>query len=554
MGADSTGIIGVIRRQPYLLVLGILMVISAAVLFHYRAGLNFMLDDWAFVVYREDGNVSDFLDPHNEHISVIPVAIFKLFLSVFGMSSPLPLQIFSVVMFLICVLVVFFYLKPLVGEPLALAGCAVLLFLGAAWEDLLWIFQLGFSISLASGVGALIMLRRQDRRGDRLACLLLLISVLSTSLGIPFLVGATVDLLLRRERFWRRIWLVAVPAAVFGLWWLGWGHNTSNGLSVDNAINSPKYVFEAFRLSAGVLTGAFQIDGSRGVYLMRLLGVAVILVVGIWLYRQRRLPRPFLVAAAVALAFWGLAALNQIPGRDFGASRYQLPGAMFLLMILAGAIDGRRIKPYFVYALGVVAALAIVANLQAMSSGYRYFMKPLSDKGIAGLTALDIVRHGDDPAVLVGINADDSAKIDSGSYFRAVDKYGSPAWDQGEIDRASEEARARIDLTLLIDLSIRGEQGAASVAGRPCMAVRASLAEPKTIVVPGNAFAVRPRQDVAILMERFADEGTRSLLAAKAGRTTAIHVPGDNSDRKWRIGFEGRGRVLVCSAAGLSSP
>ncbi len=69
------------------------MAASAALLLHYRASLNFMLDDWAFVIGREDGKISDFLDPHNEHISVIPVAIYKLFLAVFGMGSPWPLQI-----------------------------------------------------------------------------------------------------------------------------------------------------------------------------------------------------------------------------------------------------------------------------------------------------------------------------------------------------------------------------------------------------------------------------------------------------------------------------
>ena len=171
------------------------MLVSATLLIYYRSSLNFMLDDWGFIIYREEGGIGDFLDPHNEHISILPVAVYKFLLSTFGMGSAMPLHVLSVIIFLVSVFVLFLYLKPLVGKPAALIGCSVVLFFGAAWEDLLWAFQIGFSISMATGIGALIMLRRQDGFGDRVACLLLVISVISTSLGIPFAVGAAVCLL-----------------------------------------------------------------------------------------------------------------------------------------------------------------------------------------------------------------------------------------------------------------------------------------------------------------------------------------------------------------------
>mgnify|MGYP001241898129 CR=1 FL=1 len=525
------------------------MAASAALLLHYRASLNFMLDDWAFVIGREDGKISDFLDPHNEHISVIPVAIYKLFLAVFGMGSPWPLQILSVALFMLAVGVLFFYLKPLAGDPLSLIGCAVILFLGSAWEDLLWIFQLGFSISLASGLGALIMLRRQDVKGDRLACLLLAVCILSTSLGVPFVIGATVDLLLRRDgfrMFTSRIWIVAVPTAIYVAWWLGWGHTAQSGLSADNVAGAPKYVFEAFRLNVGILTGTFKVEGSMGIGLMRLITVALVAATGIWLFRRRRLPRPLLVAVAIGLAFWGLAALNQIPGREFGASRYLLPGAVFVLMMLAGALDGYRVKSRYVVMVAAIAVIAIVSNIQVMSSGYE-ILKPLSDKGIAGLTALDIAGEQGRPDGLLGMNEDDSAVVVSADYFDAEEKYGSAAWSPDEIADSPEEARVHMDEVLISFLPVTSTGVDPVSPGTRCTTVKAgSGSGVESVKVTGRNFTASPKSDVFILLSRFADLPTTGAAFASGDSTIRVDIPPDRAGGEWRVGFAGSGSVTVC--------
>ena len=343
MGDDPAGNSGnsagnsALRNGPFEALLGVLMLVSAALLIYYRSSLNFMLDDWAFVIYREDGGLGDFLDPHNEHISILPVAIYKAFLSVFGMTSAMPLQIFSVAIFLLSVFVLFLYLRSLVGVPAAVIGCAVILFLGVAWEDLLWAFQIGFSISIAAGIGALIALRRRDGAGDRIACLLLVTSVISTSLGIPFAIGAAVSLLLQRESLLRRLYVVGVPAVAYGLWYLGWGHTAESALSFENALNAPEYIARSFTVSSLII------------------GLAAVVAVTIGVKQRAPIPRPLLVAGSIAVVFWGLAALNQMPGRDFGASRYQLPNAVLLLMILAGAFENARPRTRELTALGMIA-------------------------------------------------------------------------------------------------------------------------------------------------------------------------------------------------------
>ena len=102
-------------------------------------------------------------------------------------------------------------------------------------------------------------------------------------------------------------------------------------------------------------------------------------------------------------------------------------------MIVAGAFEGAKPRAGTIATLGLVAGAAIAVNLEALQNGYEEYFKPISDKGIAGLTALSIARDTADPKVIIGMNQDDSAIVGAGAYFAAENKYGSPAWSQKEI-------------------------------------------------------------------------------------------------------------------------
>ncbi len=548
MAHGPTGI-SALRNRPYEVLLAVLMLASAALLIYYRSYLNFMLDDWAFVIYREDGGLGDLLDPHNEHISILPVAIYKLFLSVFGMGSAMPLQILSVAVFLLSVFVLFVYLRSLVGKPAALIGCAVILFLGSAWEDLLWAFQIGFSISIAAGIGALVMLRRQDSFGDRIACLLLVISMISTSLGIPFAIGSGAMLLLQGENLIRRLYVVVVPVCIYGLWYLGWGHMAANALSFDNALHAPEYIARSFSLTATEITGFSKVISSAEVIPSLLIGLFALVAVA-WGVRQRKgIPRPLLVAAAIALAFWGLAALNLAPGRGFEVSRYQFPNAVLLLMILAGAFEGASPRARTLGVLGLIALAAIAVNIDALRNGYRDVMKPLSDKGIAGLTAVEIARDTVDPGLAIGMNQNDTAFVAAGGYFEAEEKYGSPAWSESEIEKSSSSARARVDQILVAALPVNGIPLPAGLVSGSCEVLQAgSPGSAKSIPLPAQTFTFRPRRQVFLAVGRYGDGAETGAALAEPGVETLVNVPGDSSDQPWRIGFLGSGKVRVCAS------
>jgi len=354
-----------------------------------------------------------------------------------------------------------------------------------------------------------------------------------------------VAIMLNGRGFARRLYVVAVPLAVYAAWWLGWGHTASSSISVDNALGAPEYIFDSFRLTISNLTGLFRLEDQMERIVSAGLAVAVI-GAGVWaMVSRRRLPKAFLIAAAVALAFWGLAALNLAPGRGFDASRYQYPGAVLTLMMLAGAFEGMKIQPRFLAALAAVALFAIVANVFAMRDGYWGVFKPLSDKGTAGLTAVDLTSDSVDPGLAVGMNADDRAFVLAGAYLEAEDRYGPASWSEAELAEQSEAARARADQILTLALPVASAP--ARSMGAPCRTVEAAPGGGESVPLTTRTFTFRPQGDAYAGLLRFADTTLKGVAFGSPGKKTLVDVPPDESDRPWRIAFGGTGKVKVCA-------
>src|ERR1700704_3910534 len=189
--------------DPVSVLLGIAALAAVALLLMWGSKLTFLLDDWEFLLYRPGFNADSILAPHGEHISIAPILIYKALLATVGMGSSVPFLAVSIALFLATAILLFIYLRRRVDPWLALLGATIVLFLGPAFDDLLWDFQMGFLGSLACGLGALLLLERGDRRGDGLACALLSVGTAFSSLGLPFIAAACVDVGLRGERLRR---------------------------------------------------------------------------------------------------------------------------------------------------------------------------------------------------------------------------------------------------------------------------------------------------------------------------------------------------------------
>src|SRR4051794_15435758 len=150
--------------------LAVLCAVALAVILHAGRNQSFRADDWEFLLHRRGTSPGTFLRPHVDHPSVLPVLVYKLLLQVFGMDSYTPFRVVVALAHVLTGVLIYLYARLRLGAWLALLPAALMLFLGAAWEDLTWAFQIGFVAAVTFGIAALLAL---DARRDVLAGLAL---------------------------------------------------------------------------------------------------------------------------------------------------------------------------------------------------------------------------------------------------------------------------------------------------------------------------------------------------------------------------------------------
>lgn len=536
--------------------------------------LTFFLDDWVFILYKRGFTADTFFLPDNEHLVAGPVAVWQLLLNTFGMSSMAPFSLASTAMLLLGAFLFFIWARSRLGEWAALIATVPILFLGAAFDDFLWFSSITFLGSMAGGMGALVALDRRNRLGDGLACIGLTVSMLFSSLWLAFAIGAAVDIALRRANraWWRRAYVVGVPLALFALWWIGWGHKAESTVTLHNLGTTPLYVLDSFAAAVGALFGlAGPVEGivkPKGFDWGQVLAVALG-ALAVWrLYRLERVPRSFWVVLATGLAFWVLGGIAVKPGRVPWASRYQYPGAVFVLLIAVELLRGIRLDWRRLTLAAAVVVATLVGGAHALSEAYDSHHR-IAEIVRADLAALEISRKTVEPGFFIDEENGETGfvHVDAGSYLSARDAYGSPAYDTSELLSSSEVARFAADKVLVSalrfglaparpsDFPLKGAlpagiEGAAAVpvpAGA-CVAVPGSPQAPLLSLPPAGAAIVAGAQAVNdIQMRRFAREEFSVDFGEgpASGEAVEIATPVDASTVPWKMQLEG-GAATVC--------
>jgi len=552
------------------------MVASGLLLVAWGSHLSFFLDDWTYILYRRDFNADAFFTDANEHLVAGPVAVWKLLLSGFGLGSALPYRIVSTAMFLLGDWFLFVWIRARLGSWPALFATLPILFFGAAFEDLYWFASISFLGSMTCGMGMLVALDRRDRLGDGLACAWLVGSMLFSSLWFAFLIGAVVDVILRRaDRDWRRrAYLVLVPLGLYALWWLGWGHEAESTISLHNIATTPLFVLDSFASAIGALLGlAAPVEGSpspRGLDWGRPLAVGLG-ALAVWrMYKLDRIPRSLWVVLAVVLGFWVLGGFAVKPGRVPWASRYQLPGAMMVLLVATELLRGVKLDRRVLLPALAVLAVALAGNTLMLRQTYSSYLHT-SQIIQADLAAMEIARDTVEPGFFLNEEFADTgfAYIDAGSYLSAVDAFGSPSYTIGELEASPEAARFAADKVLLNALRVALEPvapaavpasgappaspdsaGIATVPAVGCVAVPGGPDSPLLSVPPGGVVIRAGRQPIAdIKMRRFStgsDFPVDFQTGIAPGEATAIPIPTDLSTVPWKLQLEG-GAATVCA-------
>lgn len=200
-------------------------VLAFAGLLYLSRNQDFFGDEWDFVVHAQNWTLRDYLVPHNEHWSTLPMLSYKALLTIFGMSSYLPFSVALLLVHTASAFVLFLVVRRQAGDLVGLAAAGLLLVVAHGSENVFWAFQIGFVGSILFGLIAIYLLLGPpptNRRRPALASAALVASLACSGVGMFFIPIVAVDLWLDRKRR-GLLWVLAAPVAAYGLWFLSFG-------------------------------------------------------------------------------------------------------------------------------------------------------------------------------------------------------------------------------------------------------------------------------------------------------------------------------------------
>jgi hypothetical protein len=413
---------------------------SAAILWLTR-GYTFYFDEWEFIISSPDWTWATLLQPHNEHPVMITRAIYAALLATVGLRSYLPYMAVVLALHAASVVLLFEVVRRRSGDLVALSAAALLVVLGAGWEDLLWAFQMQFIGSVACGLGMfLALLGRRRSRNLFVAAVLLTASLMFSGAGLVFGVAAVVQLAANSQRRRDLVWFAPTGIAL-AAWFFAFGRSNEQGfnLSLADFAALPLYVLWGLGTSVGGLIG------QSGWVAMGVLVLAALAVAYAWW--KGGVDQFGLGIAAGVVSFYAVTGLIrvQIGYQQSGASRYTYVAAVFWLLLLGDAV--RRAPWRGTWRPAIVACLF----LASFNSGVLLFefvaAKAIQmERQVADFQALAAVRG--DPCLDPNGAADPFVmplETSPALYYRAVDRYGDPARSLPVIDKADfDQARANL--------------------------------------------------------------------------------------------------------------
>ena len=544
--------------EPATTALGALLLAAGVLLLYAGRHLTFFYDEWGFILHRRGGGLDTYLTPANGHLSLFPIVVYKLLFATVGLSHYTPYRLVGVAMNLLCGALLYLLVRRRLGPWRALVPTTLLLFMGTAFQDLLWPFQTGYFTSVAGGLAALALVERRDARGDTWASVLLVWSLTGSGVGLAFLVSCAV-MLIAQGGPRQRAWVVAVPAGLFALWYIGWG--STEPVTSDALLAAPQYVAEA---AAGATAGIVGLSAAWGPALAI---AALALIVSAWQRRHGGSPTPLLLAAAAgAVTFWGLAAITRGTNPDPTASRYIYVGAVFILLCAAEAGVGSTRSAWLLAFGGVLVAGALIANLGALRAGERGLRA--SDTSVrASLAAVELAEPLVAPSFLP--DPTNAPVVTAGPYLAAVRQLGSPALRPRRAPARSRGQPVESDTVLEQAEALAAAPTTAPANGTQFAVVEATaggrviargLCETLEPTAPISSVALRTQPGTtvvihaalgppaAIYLRRFASAfGGKPFASVAGGASVAIRYPVDRARRlPWHLQIVAARPVDVC--------
>ena len=414
---------------------------------------------------------SSVLIPHNSHLHGTTRTLYWIVFELFGTHYEI-IRALAAATVILSAGLFFAYAKRRVGVIAALVPAILLLVFGSAWQHVVGPIGLTVVGSAAAGIAALLALDRNDRRGDLMACGFVCLSVFTFTVGLGYLVGVAISVLLRSDRL-RRAWIFLIPLILYTAWYF-WSQQfdqtRTDGLISQNFDNILPFLAQSLAVDGGALSGVnvpfsrfgevAQISTAPASSLGWIVAGAFVVAL-LWRIKRGNVPSGIYVGLGVVGTYWVAAALADpvLFDTQADATRYVYPGSIGLLLVAVGMGAGVRINRAVAVTALAVAIFSIAMNLVFLRDGAAFLrdfstttkvnfamldLAATSDRGDAAVDDPIVPRESDRPSpsyLNYGLPAED--------YLASAAEYGSPAFTLDEVRDQSAIRRQEADAALI---------------------------------------------------------------------------------------------------------
>ncbi|MEX1218790.1 MAG: hypothetical protein WEB05_00180 [Solirubrobacterales bacterium] len=525
--------------------LAIAMVVSAWLGLSLNSGLTFYADEWDPLLNRPGWGLDQIFAPFNGHPTMIPMVIYKAVQEIFGMDSTRPVQIVHATLLLAMNGVLFVYLRRRVGDWTALIATVMILFLGAAFEVLIYSFTINFTGAITAGIGALLMLERDDRKGDLAAAALLVLGACISMVILPFIAAAAVEWILNPRDRRNRIFVPGASVLFLLLWWVVWGRQgESSFFSAADIPAIPGHLFASigagFTALFGLANGANSGFEQPNLIWGKLMAVGAAILAAWRIRSLKGPPRDFLMILA------GLAVLEisvVLGGRDPIVSRFLLPTAIFILMGASTLLRGVVFRTSWLVVAGIVAVLSVQGGVRLWESKANGRWVVASQLVRSYVTGLELAGQDTKPDAKSGFERWEYFELER--FTEAFARYGSPSFERGEWAGLKAKELTSLDQGLIAASGVGLDSRPPKTATRTCGQT-----------IPGQVIKIKPgryrvenssNSEVSINVARLAPDPGTSIGAVLQGSAAGLNLPAGDLGALWRITLEpSSGAVRIC--------